>query len=505
MKKVEDYEKIRKAYYVEGLSIREIGRRYHHSRRFVRKAINKPEPGEYQLTQPRPAKVLGPFKSRIQELIEESNTKLPRKQRYTGGKIYELICEEGYRGSEGTVHNYVSQQRRELKSGKAYLPLEYDPGRDAQVDWGEAVVILRGKRTKVQFLAMRLNYSRVRFVMAFPFQKQEAFLEGHIKGFHFFGGVPYRITYDNLRTAVYRILEGHKRQEQQAFKTFRSYYLFESYYCNPAQGHEKGGVENDVGYIQRNFFSPLPEVDSYEELNQVLLEQCKQNVHRHIRGKTNSVAELWKAELPCLLPLPAVDYQACKSLPVKANPYSQVSFDNNRYSVPVKYSNRQLMLRAFAFRIEVLFIDKVIAEHPRCFEKEKDILDPLHYLDLLEQRPGAFDYAKPLRQWRKQWPPIYDQLLENLRHDKPGSEGIREFIAVLRLHQDYPTDMIKHAIQTALEAGMPHLHGIQYHIRKQLEAQYSTAPLDMRPFPELVGIGKQPVDLNVYDQLLGVK
>lgn len=504
MRKVEDYERIRKAYHVEGLSIREIGRRYHHSRRLVRKAITQPEPGEYQLAQPRPAHVLGPFKSRIQELIEESKT-LPKKQRYTAAKIHELISKEGYCGSKGTVLNYVSKERRKMKSGKAFLPLEFDPGRDAQMDWGEAYIFMRGERIKVQFFAMRLNYSRVRFVMAFPFQKQEAFFEGHLRGFHFFGGVPYRITYDNLKTAVFRMLEGHNREEQQAFQTFRSYYLFDSFFCNPRKGHEKGGVENDVGYIQRNFFSPLPKVDSFEELNQFLLEQCQQNVQRHIRGKKQSVAELWKSEVPCLLPLPGTDCPTHISKPVRPNPYSMVTYDNNNYSVPVEHSDHQLVLRAYAFQIQVLYFDDVIAKHPRCFEKEQDIFDPLHYLDLLEKRPGAFDHARPMRQWRKEWPPVYDQLLVTLRKDQYDSQGIRAFISVLKLHKDYPPDMVRRAVQSALETNMPHLDGVLYHLHRQIEADHPTQPLDLHAFPELTHIGKQAVDLNTYDQLLGVK
>ena len=170
MRKVEDYERVRKAFFVEDLSIREISRKYQHSRKFIRKALSKPEPDGYHLTQPRPARVLGPFKGRIHELLEESK-QLPRKQRYTAKKIYELIKGEGYQGSEGTVHNYVSRQRGKLRVGKAYIPLEFDPGKDAQVDWGEAVVVMRGQRIKIKFFAMRLNYSQVRFVMAFPFQK----------------------------------------------------------------------------------------------------------------------------------------------------------------------------------------------------------------------------------------------------------------------------------------------------------------------------------------------
>jgi len=266
MKTVEDYEQIRKAFFIEGLSIRAIHRQLNVDRETIRKAIVQPVPQPYQLSQDRSAPVLGPYKKRIQELLDESG-QLPRKQRYTANTIYRLIRAEGYQGCEGNVHNYVSRQRKDRKRKEAYLPLEFDAGQDGQVDWGEAVVRMAGKEIKVQFLSLRLNYSKARFVMAFPFQKQEAFFEGHIQGFHFFGGVPRRMAYDNLKTAVYRILEGKKRQEQQTFKEFHSYYLIESYYCTPGQAHEKGGVENDVGYVQRNFFSPIPEVDSFEELN----------------------------------------------------------------------------------------------------------------------------------------------------------------------------------------------------------------------------------------------
>ncbi len=239
MRKVDDYERIRKAYHIEGLSIRAISRRYHHSRRLVRKALEHPIPEKYHLGQPKQAKVLGQYRQRVLELLEESE-KLPRKQRYTALKIYTIVKEEGYTGCEGNIHNFICRTRKKLVAGKAYLPLEFDAGQDAQVDWGEAVVVLAGVETKVQFFVMRLNYSRVRFVKAYPFQKQEAFLDGHEAGFHFNGGVPHRIAYDNLKTAVFRILEGHNRQEQDAFKAFRSYYLFDSHYCNPDQGHEKG-------------------------------------------------------------------------------------------------------------------------------------------------------------------------------------------------------------------------------------------------------------------------
>lgn len=504
MKKVEDYERIRKAYHNEGLSIREISRQYGHGRKLIRKALVHAVPDAYQINEPRNASILGEYRERIQELLKESENQ-PRKQRYTGHKVYEILAKEGYIGSEGYIHNTICQTKKKLKAGKAYLPLEFDAGQDAQVDWGEAVVVLAGAQIKVQFFVMRLNYSRMRFVKAYPFQKQEAFLEAHEAGFHFFGGIPRRITYDNLKTAVFKILEGHNRQEQETFKAFRSYYLFDSRYCTPAQGHEKGGVENDVGYVQRNFFSPFLRINSFEELNQILLECCQNDLNRHVRGQVAPVSELAELDKVHLLPLPNQDYPACVTRPVKANPYSQVVYDTNRYSVPNKYAGKQLVLRAYPFKIEVLSLEAVIASHGRSFGREEDIFDPMHYISLLEQRPGAFEHAQPVRHWRKKWPASYEQLLRSLQENKPEGPGIREFISILKLHQSHSSDVIKKAVDAAVESGMLGLDGVMYQLNRLLWPVRQTNPMDLTNLPQLANVGCQSVDLSIYDQLVGVR
>jgi transposase len=503
MKTVDDYEKIRKAYYLEGLSIREISRQMHHGRTLVRKAIDQAQPNRYQLKIPRAAPVLAPYKARIDELIVESE-KLPRKQRYTGHKIFQLVQAEGYQGSEGNLHRYVSQRRRARKEEPTYLPLSFDPGQDAQVDWGEVVVEIGGVRQKVQVFVMRLNHSKVRFAMAFPFQKQEAFFEGHIQAFGFFGGVPQRITYDNLKTAVFRVLEGHNRQEQNAFVAFRSYYLFESHYCTPAQGHEKGGVESDVGYAQRNFFSPILQAEDFDGLNSLLRQACLNDMQRRVRGETRLVADVWQSEKASLLPLNPVDFPACTSHVVKVNPYSQVVFETNSYSVPTAYTGKQLVLRAYPFRVEILCLADKVAEHPRCFGREQDILNPLHYLGLLEQRPGAFEYAIPMRQWRQNWPIEYEQVLAELRWSKPNGQGVREFIAILKLHRTHPEETVKQAVRQALKMNVPHLDGVRLCLRQLLEPPAVPTKLEITD-SQWAAAGQQPIDLAQYNQLLGVK
>jgi transposase len=501
MIKVEDIEAIRRAYFIEGLSIREIARKLHHGRRLVKKAIADPGPYQYQLRKPRIAPVLGPYQDRINELLIESEQQ-PKKQRYTARRIYRLIRDEGFQGSESTVRRYVGQRRKAMQRPDAYLPLEFDPGQHAQMDWYEAIVEMAGERRRVQVFAMRLNHSRARFVMAFPFQRQEAFFEGHIQAFHFFDGVPRRITYDNLKTAVYRILRGRNRQEQEAFVAFRSYYLFESHYCNLGQAHEKGGVESDVGYTRRNFLTPVPKVGSFAELNEHLREECLQDTQRRMRGQEQTIAELWEVEKAQLLPLPGTDYPACASRPVKANPYSQVVFETNRYSVPSEYVGRQLVLRAYPFRVEILSLDKVIASHKRCFEREKDVLEPLHYLGLLSQRPGAFEHAIPIRRWRKTWPPVYEKLLEVLRERWSDGRGVREFIAILKLHREHPAQEVEQAIRACLKYGTPNMDSIRLRLRCEKDPEPLVNPLDLVGRPKLQGVGEQPLRLTQYDRLL---
>jgi transposase len=486
---------------LEGMSIRAIARRYHHGREAIRRAIADPAPPEYTLREPRPKPRLDDFLPRIDELLDESD-QLPRKQRYTAKKIFQLIQGEGYQGSESTVRRYVGQLRKRRRPAQAFLPLSFDPGQDAQVDWGEAKVDFSDERLDIQIFVMRLNYSKARFVMAFPFQRQEAFFAGHNAAFRFFEGVPRRITYDNLKTAVYKVLSGRNRQEQQAFITFRSHYLFDSHYCTPGQAHEKGGVENDIGYAQRNFLSPIPQVSSYADLNAHLRATCQRDMERRLRGQDRPVSDLWAQEKPLLLPLPPSDFPACINRPVKVNPYSQVIFETNRYSVPTEYVDRQLVLRAYPFEVEILALDHVVARHPRCLSREQDVFDPLHYLGLLVQRPGAFEHAAPLRRWRQEWPPVYERLLAAMTARWPEGRGLREFLAILKLHRQHAPEALEAAIREALASGAIHLDGVQLCLRQQSAAPLSPTPLDLAQHPRLQGIGHQPVDVGQYNQLL---
>lgn len=445
--------------------------------------------------------MLGPYKDVIDKLLAEE-AKLPAKQRYTSQKLYTLVKEEGYRGSQSALRRYVGQQRQASKRPELFIPLAYDPGQDAQVDWGEAWVEMAGEKREVQLFVLRLCYSRKTFVMAFPTQRQEAFFAGHVAAFHYIEGVPHTLVYDNLKTAVKRILEGHNRQEQERFVTFRSHYLFASRFCRPGVGSDKGGVEHGVGYVRRNFLTPLPQVAGFTELNAYLLRQCQADDERRVERQPQTIGVAWMAEKPYLLPLPDWDLACCASREVTLNPYGQVVFETNRYSVPADKARRQLTLKAYPFHLEILADHEVIARHGRCYERQQDILNPLHYLSLLAQRPGAFEHAAPLRQWRATWPPLYETLLTSLRQRQAENQAVREFIRILQLHQELPDALIQEAIRQALAENIAHLEGVTFCLHRLQDETPAVPPLDLSAQPQLTSIGQQPVCLSRYNQLL---
>jgi transposase len=500
---VKTWEAIRMAYHNEEKSIREIMRETGHSYRTIKRIVEGSEPRQYALKEARAAPVLGKYKAQIEGMIKASE-KLPRKQRYTASRIYEIVKGGGYKGAESTVRHYVGKVRGKARQAEVYLPLSFEAGQDAQVDWGEAEVWLKGEQVKVQLFVMRLNYSRRIFVMSFPSQRQECFFMGHLKAFAHFGGVARRLTYDNLTTAVEKILTGKDRQEQTSFLTFRGKYLFESHFCTPGAGHEKGGVEHGVGYVRRHYLVPLPQVESYQELNAHLLRCCQTDDERTVKGQSAPIGEMWQQEQPSLRPLPTHGYDCCRQVEVTLTPYSQVIVETNRYSVPVEQARKHLVAKVYPFQVEIYRSDQAtpVAVHERCYGREQDIFEPLHYLPLVAQRPGAFDYAKPLKEWRASWPAVYEQLLTQLRQQWPDGRGIREFIAILQLHQTHAASLVEQAVTQALAHHSGHSDGVRFCLHQLLNPEPSATLLDLQTRPHLVGIAEQPVNLAQYDRLL---
>jgi hypothetical protein len=215
-----------------------------------------------------------------------------------------------------------------------------------------------------------------------------------------------------------------------------------------------------------------------------------------------SIGEAWKMETPHLRPLPSRDFDCCVTRLVTLNAYSQVVLDTNRYSVPVDKAYRNLVLKAYPFRVDILHLDEVIASHRRCYGREQDIFDPLHYLPLLEQRPGAFEHAKPIRRWRKEWPPVYERFLGRLQEQGLNGQSIREFVRVLKLHRDHPVELVEQAVKQALEYGCLHAEGVELCLRQLLNPDTPAPALSLADLPPWAMVGEQPPDLSRYNQLL---
>jgi transposase len=501
MIQVDDKEIIRRAYLIENKSQRQIARELHHSRHTIAAALADPSIGIYQLHEPRPAPVLEPYKPIIEQWLREDRM-APRKQHLTAHRIYTRLVEQHhFPGAEATLRRFVRMRRAELEPSEAFLLLTYAPGVDAQCDFGEAQVVLAGETVTAQFFCMRLCYSKNPFVWAFPHQRQEAFLEGQCRAFEFFEGTPHRVWYDNLKTAVLKILQGRKREEQQAFIAFRSHYLFESRFCTPGEGHEKGLVENLVGYARRNFFTPVPQVASWDTLNAELLARCCAERERQLRGETQSIGELWAAEKPTLLALPPYGYECCRWLPARVNRYSLITFETNRYSVPVDYVGRQVLVKAFVDHLDVVWEDRVIATHQRGYDRERDVLDPQHFLRLIMQRPGAWEHAKAIREWQARWPKVYDRYLAVLREHHPEPQGIREFVRILALHRTFSEHQITAALDWALSARCFNWEGVLHWLRQNFTAPSSGHEVER-------GVAQRPTprvalpDLAQYQQLV---
>jgi hypothetical protein len=326
-----------------------------------------------------------------------------------------------------------------------------------------------------------------------------------VQAFNHFGGVPTRISYDNLATAVKLAkdkVKGRTRTENRVFVAFRSHYLFESHFCMPGAGWEKGQVEHGVGFSRRNHLVPIPAADSFEELNRQLLERCLQDDKRRVSRQAKTIGQAWQEEKPSLLPLPPFEYECCELVTVRLTPYSQATFETNRYSVPVNRARREVTLKAYHFRVDIYDKAELIARHPRSYKKEQDIFDPLHYLSLLEQRPGAFEYAKPLRRWKQDWPASYHSMLAVLREKWPEGRGVQEFVRVLQLHKEYPADVVEQAIDQALSYGCVHLDGVLHCLHQLMEPKEPPQSLDLSDRPDLQNIGNQPIDISQYEKLL---
>lgn len=442
---MEQWNKIRQRVLRDGVSIRQIQRETGLHHETIKKILASSSPPGFRCP-PRARPKLGGYMERIAAILQaEKDDHLPQKQRHTAKRIFERLREEGYAGGYTQVKEAVRELRR--TSQEVFMPLRHEPG-EAQMDFGFALVKFKGELTKVAFFVMVLPHSDALFVRAYPRECTETLQDGHVQAFAFFEGVPRRLSYDNARTCVSQIIGVHARKLTDGFLQLQSHYLFKEHFCRIRRPNEKGVVESMVKFTRLNFFVPVPEVDSWEELNWMLGRRCLEDLERRVRGKSATKKEMLREDQAAFLPLPAAPFDACRKVPGRADRLSLVRFDANDYSVPVHWAHHDLLVKGYPDKVLICRHDAVIAEHPRVWGKEDVKYDPSHYLELLERKPGALDYAEPLAEWEL---PTCFHLLRGRLENEGRVQGIKEYIQILRLLEKHPLDHVAHAIENTLK------------------------------------------------------
>jgi transposase len=474
--------------------IRETG--LHHTT--LRKILEHSAPPGYRQTVPRAAPKLDPHREWIAAVLRDDRG-VHKKQRHTAHRIFTRLCDErGYTGGETVVKDFV----RELHSttGPVFMPLAQPPG-EAQVDFFQALVRYPGSAhaTKVHVFAMHLPFSDLFFLKAYERECTEVFQDGHARAFEFFGGVPGRISYDNLKIAVSKINGRHARELTPRFQELRSHYLFEAHFCNVRRGNEKGCVEALAKYARSNFLVPVPQVRDLDDLNRRLREMCWRDGERVLRGKNGKSKRALLAE-EGLSPLPAAAFECCKTQAAKVSSLSLIRFDDNEYSVPVRHAHHELTVKGFVERVSVYTRSgEEVARHVRYWGKEERFLDLRHYLPLLEYKPGALDYGAPFADMKL--PTCFDDLRRRLEAGGYGHRGTKDFIGVFRLLEKQPVFRVAAAIEKALKVCQrPTVEVVRSYLYGDENPEAAMFRLDGRP--HLAGVRVAGPDLSRYGALV---
>ena len=453
---MEQWARVRRKILVDGQSKRSVMSEEGLHWESLQKMLSHSRPPGYRRLNKRVRKIDG-YVEWIRQIMD-ADREVPRKQRHTAKRIFDrLKIERGYRGGYTAVKEVVAEIK--VMKREVFVPLSHRPG-EAQVDFGHALVNVNGRLLKCPFFVMSLPYSDAFYVQVFERECTETFWEGHVRAFRYFEAVPSRISYDNTTVAVAQMLGGRQRKLTDGFLQLQSHYLFEEHFCLAARGNEKGVVEGMVRYTRSNFLVPVPQVRSLDELNARLEQSCRDDLKRRLRGQGRRKAELLIEDVAAMRELPGVPFEASRVQATRASKLSLVRFDCNDYSVPVRCAHREVVVKGDCESVRIYHQDQQVAEHRRIWEKEQVRFDPIHYLALLERKPGAFDFARPLEGWNL--PQCFEILRRRLEADH-GSDGTREYIAVLRLLENHPLARLKVAVNAALELGCA---------RKELIEQY---------------------------------
>jgi transposase len=482
---LDNYAAVRRFVFIEGHSEREAARVFGLARKTISKMCRFSAPPGYQRTRPVERPTLGPFLGVIDAILE-ADRQAPPKQRHTAKRIFErLKTEHSYGGGLTVVKDYVREQK--VSARERFVPLAHPAGH-AQVDFGEAIGVIGGVRQKMHVFYMDLPYSDAPFMKSYPAETTEAFLDGHVSAFAFFGvlsemgnaGVPQSILYDNTKLAVARICGDGTRERTRAFTGLLSHYLFADRFGRPGKGNDKGKVEALVKHGRRQFLTPVPVAESYVALNARLEADCRAHQATRSGRNTETIGERLRADLAAFRDLPAAPFEPCEVRTARVSSTALVRYRGNDYSVPTTYGFREVVVKGFVEEVVILSGADEIARHQRSYDKAALVFDPLHYLALIEQKPGSLDQAAPLQHWD-----LPDEFahLRRLMEARMGRRGKREYIQVLRLMELFARPIVAAAIVDAIKLG-----AIGFDAVKQLtlaRVERRAPQLDMAAYPYL--------------------
>ena len=494
MKNVDDYLRVRRAVQIEGLSKRAAARRFGIDPRTVAKMMMFSVPQGYMRSKPPARPKLDAVVAIIDKILADDKVR-PKKQQHTSKRIFERLRDEhGFTGKITIVKDYVAgcqQRAREM-----FVPLVHPPGH-AQADFGEALAVIGGVERKIHYFAFDLPHSDANFVVAYPAETTEAFCDGHVQAFAFFGGVPQSILYDNTRIAVTKILGDGKRVRTRVFTELQSHYLFQDRFGRPAKGNDKGKVEGLVGYARRNFMVPVPVFESFAALNAHLADCCRKRLGQRLRGETETIGERLVRDLAAFQqPLPP-PYDACEKIGTRVSSLSLVRYRLNDYSVPTSFGHAQVFVRGYVHEVVIACGTETIARHPRSYEREDFVFDPLHYLALIERKINALDQAAPLADWQL---PEEFATLRRLLEARMGKPGKREFVQVLRLMEAFEIEDVAAAVRDAIARGAVGIDAIKHLVLCRIERR--PPRLDMAIYPYLPKATVATTSARAYMDLL---
>jgi transposase len=485
---------IRRRHLVRKESISSIARDLNLSRPTVRKHCRTEAKPSYQRSQ-QPAPMLGAVQQRLETWLRTERL-LPKAQRRTARRLFEGLQAEGYRGAYDSVQRFVRRWKADTSGSAlshAFIPLAFAPGEVCQFDWSHEHVELGGVMQTIKVAHFRLTFSRQMFVVAYPRETQEMVFDAHNRAFAFFGGVPQRMVYDNLKAVVETIFTGKERQFNRRFMVLANHYLFEPVACTPASGWEKGQVENQVGNIREWLFTPLARFANFDGLNEWLAMRCRELAQRkHPVTPERSIAACFVEEQPLLRQITAA-FDGYVEHMLRVSSTCLVAVDRNRYSVPAAFAGRAVSVRTTAAGVRIVADGAIVAEHARRYGRDQLICDPWHYLPILERKPGALRNGVPFQQWEL---PTAIRLVRDRILKQP--KGDRAFVELLMMAREFGLDPLQVACELVLDGNVVTAAVVMNEMRR-LVAPSTPILLNV---PDMLKLQTEPLaDCGRYDHL----